>query len=188
MKFKLFALSLLVLVGCGTGRHAQYNKIPQRLELVSIEVGTDVDDEISLSNEILEVFNMPSDGENHYFLSVGHLGFGDEVIQILFDPLFELFIPLGDNVTEALESLEKLQALFDADPGTSMQTTGCLAVGVPNDKREPVKVTYRTLLISRMLEFSVEREGYIRAAHLHRSDFNSLVNGVKFYKRLHPRE
>ena len=34
----------------------------------------------------------------------------------------------------------------------------------------------------------LEREGYIRAAHINKAEFNSLVSGVKFYKKLHKKE
>ena len=52
---------------------AQANKLPQRLELVQIEIN---DGQINL-----EVFNMPKDGENNYFLALGRLGIGDEFVQ-----------------------------------------------------------------------------------------------------------
>jgi len=175
---KMLAVLLMAVVPVLT--FAQDKKIPQRLELTEVEVN---DGEVEL-----EVFNMPEDGQNHYFLSVGHLGFGDEVVQVLFDPVFELFIPLGDTVAESIETLQKMQALFKTPKGTSIEVEGCLALAFPNEKREPVKVTYRKPLITRMLEFSVEREGYIRAAHISKSDFNSIVRGVKFYKKLHKKE
>lgn len=38
---------------------------------------------------------MPIDGVNHYYLSVGHLGIGGDILQINFDRIFELFLPLG---------------------------------------------------------------------------------------------
>lgn len=176
------SILLLMLAAVPFLSFAQNSKIPQRNEIVRVEVGGEG------SDEIIEVFDQPVDGESHYFLSVGHLGFGDEVIQVLFDPIFELFIPLGDNLDEAMETLQQMQALFKEPVGTSLETTGCLAFGFPRENREPVKVTYRKPLLSKLLEFSVEREGYIRAAHLQKSDFNSLVRGMKFYKKLHPKK
>jgi len=181
---KLFrkAITVLLLAALPVLASAQQTKIPQRLELIEIE--TDGNGTV----ENFEVFNMPKDGVNQYFLSVGHLGFGDEIIQIQFDPLYELFIPLGNTVTEALASLKEMQKLFKAPKGTSMEVEGSLALAFPNDNREPVTVTHRRFLLTRMLEFSVQREGYIRAAHLNKSDFNALVNGVKLYGKLHPKE
>ena len=66
-----------------------------------------------------------------------------------------------------------------------LQTTGNLSPTFPKDSLEPVRVVYRKLLISKMLEFSVTREGYTRATSVQRSDFNSLVSSLKFYKKLH---
>lgn len=159
---------------------AQETRIPQRLELVKFEM-----DE---GQTQLELFNMPVDGQNHYYLSVGNLGLGDEVIQVQIDPLFELFIPLGDTLADSMDTLLQLQELFKQSPGASLEVPGCLAFGIPTDQTEPVKVTYRKPLLTRMLEFSVERDGYLRATHVSRSGFNSLVNSVKVYRRIHPKE
>lgn len=161
---------------------AQISKIPQRLEIVSVDL------EVAGIEENLEVFNMPTDSLNNYYLSVGHLGIGDNVIQINFDPLFELFIPLGNTLDEALEYLQKLQELYNQPKGTSMEIEGCLAVGVPNEKLEKVKVTFQKVLFTKLLAFSIEREEYVRATHIPKSEFNSAVRGVKFYKKLHPGE
>ena len=159
------------------------SKIPQRNEIVRIESGEDPD------AEALEVFDSPVKGESRYYLSVGHLGFGDEVVQVLFDPIFELFIPLGSNLTEALETLNKLKDLYKEEPGTGIEIQGCLAFGFPKDeKMETVTVTYRKLLLSRLLEFSVQREGYIRSAHVQKSDFGSLVSSVKLHHKLFPKK
>lgn len=172
----LLVLAILPVLASG-------QSIPQRLELVQIEKEID-----SFSVETLEVFNMPEEGANHYYLTVGRLGFGDEVVQVLFDPISELFIPLGDTVAEALESLQQIQALFKQQPGASLETTGCLAIGFPNGNREPVRVKYMKPVLSKILEFSVQREGYMRAAHMQKGEFDTLVRGVKFYQRLHPNE
>lgn len=159
---------------------AQDSVIPQRLELV--QVGED-DDEVSL-----EVFNMPKDGQNQYYLSVGHLGIGDEVLQINFDPLFELFIPLGNTLDEAMQKLELLKETCKADAGTTIEMDGCLALGVPNENLETVTVTSRRFLFSKLLAFSVERDGWIRASHVSRSSLNSIVASLKLYRKIHPNE
>ena len=36
------------------------------------------------------------------------------------------------------------------------------------------------------LEFSLQREGYIRATYVDKSDLNTLLGGTKFHKKLHP--
>lgn len=169
--FASLALSTMVF--------AQETAIPQRLELV--QVGEDDD-------TALEVFNVPQEGQNRYYLSVGNLGIGDEVIQINFDPLFELFIPLGNTLDEAMEKLELLKETCKADAGTTIEIDGCLALGVPNENLETVTVTARRFLFSRLLAFSVERDGYIRATHVSRSSINSIVSSLKLYRKIHPNE
>ena len=177
MKKVFCILSLLVW---SIAAFAQISRIPQRLELVQIEVND--------GERNLEVFDMPRDGESHYYLSVGTLGIGDEVVQFHIDPLFELFIPLGDTLDEAMETLGGIQELFKSSPGTSMLVDGCLAAGFPNDKVEPVKVTYRKLLLSRILEFSLEQEGFVRMTQVSRMDFKSLVSSLKMYRKIHPKK
>ena len=159
---------------------AQESVIPQRLELTSIDVND--------GERTLEVFNMPQDDQNHYFLSVGHLGIGDDVIQIQFDPIFELFIPLGDTLDEAMETLNLLKNTSKDSPGTTIELEGCLAAGFPNDKLEPVKITARRFLFSRLLEFAIEREDYIRSTHIARSDISSIVTSMNLYRKIHPNE
>ena len=180
---KFIVMALAAMLFAGTTLSAQTSNMPQRNEIVQVEI-----DPNCIPSEYLEVFDAPVDGAHHYYLSVGHLGLGDEVVQVLFDPIFELFIPLGDNVTEALETLQTMQALFKENRDTSIEVQGCLAVGFPTDKLETVKVTYRKVLLSKMLEFSVEREGYIRATHIAKSDFGSAVSGVKTYHKIHPKQ
>lgn len=183
MKSKYNFLVVLALFVCCHQLSAQVSNIPQRNEIVTIE------SEIAGVNEVLEVFDSPKDGYHHYYLAVGHLGLGDVVVQVLFDPIFELFLPLGNTLDEALANMEEMQALFKEPKGTSIEKQGCLALGFPKDEDlETVRVTYVRPILTRMLDFTVEREGYIRSTQVQRSDFNSLVSGVKFYKRLHPNE
>ena len=173
-------LSIIAVLVWTVAAFAQEPRLHQRLELVEIDV-----DE---GDTQLEVFSVPDDGQNHYFLSVGNLGIGDAIFQVQFDPLFELFLPLGDTLSDAMDALAQLQDLFKESPGTGLELQGCLAVGVPKEDLEPVKVTYRKVLLSRMLEFAVERDGYLRATHIPRSAFNSLVSSLKLYRRIHPNE
>lgn len=179
MRKALIALAVLAVIP--SALFAQGSRLFQRSELVTIESG---------DNEILEVFSLPSDdGGKQYFLSAGHLGFGDDFVQVQLDPLSELFIPLGGTIAESLEALEQMKALYKTVPGTFMEVEGCLAIGIPKDeKMESVKITFRKGLMSKLLEFSIEREGYTRAAHIAKSEFNALIRGVKIYKKLHRKE
>lgn len=181
MNFIRKSVTTLVLSALSALAFAQ--PIPVRIDLVKIENEVD-----SFTVETMSVFNMPEEGVNHYYLSVGRLGHGDDVIQVLFDPLSELFIPLGDTLAETIESMQQIQTLFKEQPGATMEMTGCLNIGFPTEKREPVRIKYMKPLLSKILEFSVQREDHIRAAHMQKSEFDSLLRGVKFYKRLHPKE
>jgi hypothetical protein len=116
------------------------------------------------------------------------LGIGDEIVQINFDPLFKLFIPLGSNLTEAIETLGKLKDMYKEPAGTKTQMEACFAAAVPNDKLETITITRRKFLLSNMLEFAVEREGYIRATHVTKSALSGILSSVKFYAKLHKKE
>ena len=175
-------LIVLAVFACFvTTSFGQTGRIPQRNELVQVE-----NEEQDLT---LEVFNMPDDGgQSHYFLSVGHLGIGDDIIQFNIDPLSELFIRIGDTLSEAMDKLKEMQELYKGSPESSIEVEGSLAIAFPKDNYEPVKVTYHKMLLSRVLEFSVERDGYIRATHIPRTDFGSVVTSLKLYQKMHPKE
>ena len=173
-------LAIFAVLVWSVAGFAQESQIPQALEIAQVETDSGF--------TAYQVLDIPADGLHHYFLDVGTLGFGDEIIQVNIDPLFRLYIPLGDTLAEAREKLEELKDFYKAKPGTSFQLTGSLAPMLPGDVLEPVTVTSRKILLSRSLEFSVERDGYIRATYVQRSDFNTLVGAVKFYSKIHPKE
>ena len=60
--------------------------------------------------------------------------------------------------------------------------------GYPDKDRETVVVTHRKPLLQHLIEFAIHRNGYIRATYISKSEFGSLVSGVKFYRKLHPKE
>ena len=157
---------------------AQNTALRQRLEIVEVEIND--------GETMLEVFQMADNGR--YYLSVGHLGIGDDIIQFQVDPVFELFIPLGETLEESMGTLRQLQEHLKQPVGQTIEIQGCLSMAYPNDQWETVKVTTRQFLFSKLLEFSLERDGYIRATHIARSEFNSLVTSANFYQKLHPNE
>ena len=71
-------------------------KAAQRMELATVESEAG-----GVTHTELMVFKMQDAGT--YWLSVGNLGIGGEIIQLDFDPVFELFIPLGNTLEEALD-------------------------------------------------------------------------------------
>lgn len=152
----------------------------QTFEIVEIEIG----DYLTLS-----VFNMPEDGQNHYYLDAGTLGIGDDLIQFNIDPLAHLFIPLGDTLEESQAKLEEFKALAKKPAGTIGETIGCMAIGYPStEKMEPVCLTSRRFLTQKILEFSIEREGYVRAAHITKGDIGLMITNLKIHRKLHRKE
>ena len=171
-------LSILFFLTLALSVFAQSGAMRQRLEIVQVKTQEDYVN--------IEVFQMHDNGK--YYLSVGHLGFGDEIIQVHIDPLFELFIPLGSTATEALETLKAMREYYKMEPGDSAEIEGCLSLAFPNDEFETVYVNFRKVLLSRQLVLSLKREGYIRSTFINKSEFNSLINGVKMYSVIHPNE
>ena len=160
---------------------AQGSVLKQTLEIAEVEID---DGEVSLS-----VFDMPEEGQHQYFLCVGTLGIGDDFIQLQIDPVFELFLPLGNTLEEAQARLETFKEIAKEPSGTEMETVGTLALSNPTTgEPEPVFVTSRRFLFQRLVEFSVKRNGYVRATHVGRSDLGALITSVKLYRKIHPDE
>lgn len=136
----------------------------------------------------IAVLSLPENDQEHYYLSVGRLGHGDEVIQVHIDPVSVLYIKLGDTLEEAQAKLEEIQAVGKKPVNTSAEVLGILAVGFPTEEAETVTVTHRRPILEHVLEFSVSRDGYIRATYIPRSNLGSVVSGVKFYRKIHPEE
>ena len=181
MKRVIKTLAVLLLAAMPVFGAAQEKKVlRQTLEIAEVEHED--------GGPTSVVFSMPEDGRQHYYLSVGTLGFGDDLIQFNFDPLFELFIPLGDTLEEAQARMDELKALAKRPSGATIVTDGCLAVGYPNDKLEPVTISAHKVLLERKLMFSVSRGTYIRATYIPRTDIAALAGGIKIYRKLHPKE
>ena len=160
---------------------AQGSVLKQTLEIAEVEI----DD----GDILISVFNMPEGDQNQYYLCVGTLGFGDSFIQLEIDPLFQLFIPLGGTLDEAQAKLEEFKNVAKLPTGTGIETVGCLALANPSTgELEPVSVTSKRFFIQRIISFSVQRNGYVRASHVPRIDFNALVTSVNLYRKIHPNE
>ena len=173
----LFLISIPALVSA-----QGLKKLSQRTELVTVEV--EVNEAFTTS---LEVFRMKDDGS--YWLSLGHLGIGSEVLQLQFDPVHELFIPLGKTLDEAIESLKGMQEYYNQPRLSTAEIQGCLTALYPlAEKLEPVTVTSRKMLAKKLLSFSVTRDDLVRSTYIGKSDFGSLVTSLKLYKKIHPKE
>ncbi len=174
-------VSLLVAVMPLTASAQILQKAAQRMELATVEseVG-------GVAGVTIEVFKLADAGT--YWLSVGNLGIGGDIVQLQFDPLYELFIPLGDTIDEAIGTMQDLKDLYKKPKLSTTEVKGCLAAAYPSENLETVTLTNRRFLASKLLEFSVKRDDFIRATYIDKSSLGSLLNGLKFYKKLHPKE
>lgn len=174
LALRLFVM--LLLVAPQLDAVAQKSNPPQRMEIV--QCGED---------EEYEVFYVPRDGQNHYYLSVGRPGLGNSTVQFYLDPASELFVFLGSSFEEAVETLSRLKDFCKEPSGSAMQVEGCVSIAFPKLETERVTVVAHRELLGRRLDFSVERDGYIRMASASRSDISSLLSGLKFHRKLHPK-
>lgn len=182
MKKALMTLAVLAFAAMPFRAAAQESVASKLLqpyyEIVSIE---------HEDGEEIQVFYMPE--KKQYYLQAGHLGVGTDLVQVNFDPVFILYIPLGETLEDAQARLEELKAHVKGPRRASLETMGCLCFGFPNEEQlEPVVVTARRFILTKQLEFSVTRGDWIRATYISRADIGSLLNGVKFYRKLHPNE
>lgn len=138
---------------------------------------------------LLSILDMP-DGETHnYYLSVGSLGIGMTYVELQVDPIFRLFVPLGSTLKEAQAKLTEFKKVAGHQNGWKIETMGTLSLSLPTvGELETVTVTSRRILLQRIIEFSVRREGSVRASHVAKSDFGSLISSLKRYRRQHPEE
>ena len=183
MKKVLLSLALVCVTVLSFG---QNNSILRpRIELVEVE--TEIDEAFTTE---LEVFYMNDENPRMYYLSLGHLGVGTDIIQVQFDPVFELFIPLGGTLDEAIAKMQEIKDFYKAPRKSTMELNSCFAVAYPNNEIIPVKVTRRQF-VTKVLEFSLPTEGtqpLVRATHIGKNDFGSLLSSLKLYKKLHPKE
>lgn len=178
MKKAIFFFAALL---CTSLAFAQGSLLKQTLEIAEVEVN---DGEVTLS-----VFDMPEADQHQYFLCVGTLGIGDDFVQLQIDPVFQLFLPLGGTLAEAQQKLEEIREVAKEPSGTVVETVGCLALGNPSTgDMETVYLTSRRFFFQRLVEFSIQRNGYVRATHVPRSDLGSLLSVVKVYRTIHPNE
>ncbi|MBO7069965.1 MAG: hypothetical protein J6W09_01575 [Bacteroidales bacterium] len=141
-------------------------------------------------NVELEVFYMNDEIPRVYYLSVGNLGVGNNIVQIGFDPVFELFIPLGGTLDEAILALNELKAFCKEPKKTTMEIQGLFSVAYPSGDPVTITVTSRRFIFTKMLEFSLptESEGIVRATHVSRAKFSGIITSLKLYRAIHPNE
>lgn len=142
------------------------------------------------TNEEFEVFYMNDENPRVYYLSVGHLGVGNDIVQLQFDPIYELFIPLGENLSDAIAKMEEMKKWYKNMDMEPVEIQGCLSAAYPTDEMITVTVRPRKFMLSNMLQFSIPTAGgdLIRAAYLTKGEFSGLLTGLKIHKKLHPKD
>lgn len=172
--------TLFAALICASGLFAQTSKLPVVKDIVVIENEN--------TGQAVSVVNIPLDGVNRYFLHVGNMGIGDKIVQIELDPVYRLYIPLGNNITDAVATMEELKTLYKEPKGTMREIQGSFKPFFPTEETETVQVYKFKLLFENKLQFVIERDGYERVAYLPKSEFNSLLRGLKFHGKLYPSE
>ena len=181
LKKSLLTLLVAVIPVLASGQEKKGSLLKQTLEIAEVEIND--------GQEYLCVFDMPDGDQHNYYLSVGTLGIGSDIIQFQVDPAFQLFIPLGSTLEAAQAKLEEFRDLAKEPAKTQIETVGTLALGNPSTGTlEPVYVTSHRFLTQKIAEFSVKRNGSVRATHIARSNLSSLVGSVKIYRKIHPKE
>ena len=144
---------------CTAGLFAQSSKLPVVKDIVVIENEN--------TGQAVSVVNIPLDG---------------------VDPVYRLYIPLGNNITDAVAAMEELKTLYKEPKGTMREIQGSFKPFFPTEETETVQVYRHQPLLTNQLQFVIERDGYQRVAYLAKSDFNSLLRGLKFHGKLYPSE
>jgi len=174
------AIILFVALFCAAGLLAQTSELPTVIDIVSVE------DENT--GDSVEIVNIPVEGVNYYWLHLGEMGIGNRTVQINLDPVYQLYIPLGENITGAVATMEELKTLFKEPNGTTREIQGSFKPFFPGENLETVKVIKYKPLLTNQIQFVIERDGYLRVTYISKSDFNSLLRGLKLHGKLHPSE
>lgn len=173
-------ITLFVAIFCAAGLLAQTSKPPTVIDIVSVE------DENT--GDSVEIVNIPVEGVNYYWLHLGEMGIGNKTVQINLDPVYQLYIPLGENITGAVEAMEELKTLFKEPNGTTREIQGSFKPFFPGENLETIKAIKYKPLLTNQIQFVIERDGYLRVTYISKSDFNSLLRGLKLHGKLHPSE
>lgn len=171
-------LIILVSVVSSLGLFAQNSSLPTVLEIVSVDN----------NGEVTEIVNIPRDGVNIYYLHVGTMGIGNSIISINIDPVDHLFVPLGNNLTDAIAMMEELKALYKEPKGTTIEIEASFGPFFPSETLQMINVSRYQPLLTNFLAFTLEKDGVSRVAHVRKGDFNSLLSGIKLHGKIHPNE
>ena len=101
----------------------------------------------------------------------------------------DLFINLGDGNYQTLAAAQEAGAAVLAYGQFIQNIIDFIIIAFcTTDELVTVTVTSRRFLFSKVLEFSLPVQGsdaLVRATHIYRSDFSSLLTTLKIYRKLH---
>lgn len=177
-------LLTIALVFVAVTAFSQNKLLRPRIEIAELE------NDVTVDAIEMEVFYMDDESPRMYYLSLGHIGIGTDIVQVDFDPVFELFVPLEGTIQEAIAKMEEIKTWFKEERLTEHELSGFFSLAYPGGDPVSIKVTSRRLLASKILEFSLPTgtDGIVRATHIGKAEFGSLLSSVKIYKRLHPKQ
>ena len=135
-------LTVIALLVWSVTALAQELQLPQVLEIAEVDTES--------GYTACQIVDVPVGSQHHYFFDVGTLGFGDELIQVNIDPLFHLFIPLGDTLAEAKDMLQQLQELAKSKLKSTFKAAAAAAYqGSAKDGLTVIKDQYPVGMLNR---------------------------------------
>ena len=102
-------LITIALAFVAVAAFSQNKLLRPRIEIAQLE------NDVTIDAIEMEVFYMNDEDPRMYYLSLGHIGIGTDIVQVDFDPLFELFVPLGGTIKEAIAKMEEIKTWFKED-------------------------------------------------------------------------
>lgn len=182
MKKILVSLAIACITLCS---YAQKNlPVGMRSEITEIEQN---DDAYSLFQY------KDRDGNLGYYLSLVHTDmtleaiFGDDANMSVsrFD---ECCLYLGETADDAQAALASLLDLLDEEPGTVREYDARLTNGAEMlTGKATVECLVRKSLFGKRLEFRFDGRYHLNEVQLTKGNVKSLIAGLKFYRKLHPK-
>ena len=135
-----------------------------------------------------EVFAYDEDGVRGYYLLMGDTGYEVTNEVSLASELLELFVYLGSNVNEAVETMQGIVALYDAPLGDTKMFTGRLGGNLPVGISRDVRATVQKKLLSKkhQLSFTFIGDKVNVVSWMKKSEAKMLLKFLSSYQKRHP--
>ncbi len=173
-KFFIILSSLLL----SASLFAQTWTLPAVREIATIE---------KQDGSLYHLVNIPSGDENRYYVDFGKMSMGDNIFSITVNPVENLYIFLGNNLTDAIAKLQEIKDLCSMEKGESTEILGSYSL-LPSEDLEEITVTRYQYSLGKKLQFSIQKDDYMVVTYVSRGDISSLLSQLKFHKKLHPKE